>query len=74
MFLHPQQGFWKNAEPVNKSFNEALTLKGINANAEVYFDDRLVPHIYAQPAMMPILYKDIYMQNFDCFKWNFKPM
>lgn len=47
MFLHPQQGFWNNAEPVNKSFDENLKVKGINADADVYFDDRLVPHIYA---------------------------
>lgn len=46
-FLSPQQGFWQNAEPTDISFNEDIKIKGIKANTEVYFDDRLVPHIYA---------------------------
>ena len=46
-FLSPQQGFWQNAEPTDVSFNEDIKIKGIKANTEVYFDDRLVPHIYA---------------------------
>jgi penicillin amidase len=46
-FLSPQQGFWQNAEPADVSFNEDIKIKGIKANTEVYFDDRLVPHIYA---------------------------
>ncbi len=46
-FLSPQQGFWQNAEPADASFNEDIKIKGIKANTEVYFDERLVPHIYA---------------------------
>jgi penicillin G amidase len=46
-FLSPQKGFWQNAEPVNKNFNADLKFKDLQGNAEVYFDDRLVPHIYA---------------------------
>ncbi len=48
MFLSPQKGFWQNAEPKDISFNENVTLKGLKTNADVYFDDRLVPHIYAK--------------------------
>ena len=48
MFLSPQKGFWQNAEPKDISFNENLNLKGLKNKADVYFDDRLVPHIYAK--------------------------
>lgn len=47
-FLSPQQGFWQNAEPANISFNKNISIHGINATTDVYFDDRLVPHIYAE--------------------------
>ncbi len=47
-FLSPQHGFWQNAEPVNKSFNAELELGGLKGKAEVYFDERLVPHVFAE--------------------------
>lgn len=47
MFLSPQKGFWQNAESVNASFDGKVKLKGLKANGDVYFDERLVPHIYA---------------------------
>lgn len=47
-FLSPQKGFWKNAEPTDISFDEDIKLTGLKAAAEVYFDDRLVPHVYAE--------------------------
>jgi len=47
-FLSPQQGFWQNAEGSNASFNQQLTIPGIKSTTDVYFDDRLVPHIYAK--------------------------
>lgn len=46
-FLSPQYGFWKNAEPTNFSFNDQKKLKGISNNVDIYFDERLVPHVYA---------------------------
>ncbi len=46
-FLSPQTGFWQNAEPVDVSFNDEIKIKGIRNTTDVYFDDRLVPHIYA---------------------------
>jgi penicillin amidase len=45
-FLSPQHGFWKNAETGNH-FSDALNLAGLTDKAEVYFDERLVPHIYS---------------------------
>ena len=46
-FLHPQQGFWQNAVPAEASFSGELKLEGLQGNADVYFDDRLVPHVFA---------------------------
>ncbi len=48
MFLSPQKGFWQNADPSNISYNGELKLTNLKAKADVYFDDRLVPHIYAE--------------------------
>ncbi|MDP4249153.1 MAG: penicillin acylase family protein [Bacteroidota bacterium] len=45
-FLSPQHGFWQNAEPVDKDFGQDLQLPGLKDPAEVYLDDRLVPHIF----------------------------
>ena len=47
-FLSPQMGFWQNAEPADISFNDKVISKGIKTTTDVYFDDRLVPHIYAE--------------------------
>ncbi len=47
-FLSPQQGFWQNAEPVNVDFNEDLQFQGVKGKVDVYFDERLVPHVYAE--------------------------
>lgn len=47
-FLSPQHGFWLNAEPVNKSFDEELKFDGLKGKATVYLDDRMVPHVFAE--------------------------
>src|SRR5471030_133335 len=46
-FLSPQQGFWQNAEPVNTDFNANIAAKDLKGKVDVYMDNRLVPHIYA---------------------------
>ncbi len=46
-FLSPQHGFWQNAEAVNTDYNADLKLPQLKGKVEVYFDDRLVPHIFA---------------------------
>jgi penicillin amidase len=46
-FLSPQHGFWQNAEPVDKDFGQDLQLSGLKEPAEIFLDDRLVPHIFA---------------------------
>lgn len=47
-FLSPQKGFWQNAEPADKKFNADLKFPQLNGKTEVYFDERLVPHVYAE--------------------------
>jgi penicillin amidase len=47
-FLSPQQGFWQNAEPVDQSFDQDLNISGLKNGVEVYLDERLVPHIFAE--------------------------
>ncbi len=46
-FLSPQQGFWQNAEPTDHDFSEELVFKHLKGKVNVYLDDRLVPHIFA---------------------------
>src|SRR5882757_6743226 len=46
-FLSPQHGFWQNAEPVGKNYGEELSLPGLKDRASVYFDQYLIPHVYA---------------------------
>jgi penicillin amidase len=46
-FLSPQQGFWKNAEKINDNFDATILSSDLKGNVDVYMDDRLVPHIYA---------------------------
>jgi penicillin amidase len=47
-FLSVQEGIWQNAESVDASYNENIKIVGMEGKAEVYFDDRLVPHIFAE--------------------------
>src|SRR5579871_1637162 len=46
-FLSPQHGFWQNAEPVGQSFDATVSLPGLKAKGDVYFDENLVPHVFA---------------------------
>lgn len=45
--LSPQEGFWQNAEAADKNFSESLSFPGLKGNTKVYFDERLVPHVFA---------------------------
>ena len=47
-FLSPQKGFWQNAEPANAKFDGDLKFSQLSGKTEVYFDERLVPHVYAE--------------------------
>jgi len=46
-FLSPQHGFWQNAEATNADFNADLKFPNLKGKVNVYFDERLVPHVFA---------------------------
>ncbi len=46
--MAPQSGVWQNAEPVNENFSADLSFPQVKGNVNVYFDDRLVPHVFAE--------------------------
>ncbi|MCS6822326.1 MAG: penicillin acylase family protein [Microscillaceae bacterium] len=46
--LNPFEGFWQNAEPKQIPDGLNLDLKGLQAKVDIVFDDRLVPHVFAQ--------------------------
>lgn len=46
-FLSPAKGFWQNAEPAYAMMNADIKVKGLRGNTEVYLDERLVPHVFA---------------------------
>lgn len=45
--LSPTQGFWQNAVPISKDYNDSLQLTGLKGKVSVYLDERMVPHIFA---------------------------
>lgn len=47
-FFSPNQGFWANAETSQPSGEIQLELSGTNRPVEVFFDERYVPHIFAE--------------------------
>ncbi len=46
--LSPQQGVWQNAEPLNEDFTQTLLFPQLTGKVNVYLDERLVPHIFAE--------------------------
>ncbi|MFN5931598.1 MAG: penicillin acylase family protein, partial [Sphingobacteriales bacterium] len=45
--LSPQEGIWQNAEPVDGDISQALSMPSLKGNTEVYFDERMIPHIFS---------------------------
>ncbi len=46
-FFSPQHGFWQNAESISERTAETLHFPDLHGNASVYFDERMVPHVFA---------------------------
>ncbi len=46
-FFSPFTGFWQNAERTALPTSSTITVPGLAGEVEVFFDDRLVPHIFA---------------------------
>jgi len=47
-FLNPFSGFWQNAEGMSPSKNKKIVLKNAKDHIEIAFDDRMIPHVFAQ--------------------------
>ncbi len=47
-FLSPQHGMWQNADPYDMDYNATLDFPQLKDHATVYFDERLVPHVFAE--------------------------
>lgn len=47
-FLSPQHGFWQNAESPDVNYSANLKIPGLSGKTNVYFDERLVPHVFAE--------------------------
>lgn len=48
VLLSPQQGVWQNAEPEGINYSAELSFPQLKGKSEVYFDERLVPHVFAE--------------------------
>ena len=46
--LSPQHGIWQNAENTNASFSVDLNFPQLKGKVNVYLDERLVPHVFAE--------------------------
>lgn len=46
-FLDPFRGFWKNAESKKLTVERNFKIEGLKGNVEIKFDERMVPHIFA---------------------------
>jgi len=46
--LAPQSGLWQNAEPVDENYSADLSFPQLKGKVKVYFDERLVPHVFAE--------------------------
>ncbi len=47
-FLSVQEGIWQNAESTDESFDINIKTSKVKTQTEVFFDERLVPHIVAE--------------------------
>lgn len=46
-FVNPFMGFWQNAEAKTPDFPASVALAGLKGNGRVAYDDKMVPHIFA---------------------------
>jgi penicillin amidase len=47
-FLNPFSGFWQNASSLEEKANTTIDLEEVKGKVKVVYDDRLVPHIFAE--------------------------
>ena len=71
-FLSPQHGFWQNAESFNKNFNESFTLPQLKSGASVYFDERMVPHVYSDDQLDAVFVQGFLHAKFRLWQMEFQ--
>lgn len=47
-FLSPQHGVWQNAESITRDHGGNIRLNGLKGAVEIVFDQKLVPHVFAE--------------------------
>jgi penicillin amidase len=62
--LSPTHGVWNNAVPANRPAAGSIKLSTPDGNAEIFFDERGVPHIFA-PNEKSLYYAQGYVQASD---------
>lgn len=62
--LDPFSGFWQNAETVHITWDKEVSLSGLNQDVQVAFDDRRVPHIFAN-TLSDLMYAQGYLEARD---------
>jgi penicillin amidase len=70
--LSPQQGIWQNAEPLDHDYNADLKIPGLKGNTEVYFDERLVPHIFSDNEVDPYFVQGYLHARFRLWQMEFQ--
>ncbi len=73
-FLSPQQGFWQNAEAADHDYNENLVFKDLKGKVQVYIDDRLVPHIFAEQESDAYFVQGFLHAKFRLWQMEFQTM
>ncbi|MCU7549172.1 penicillin acylase family protein [Chitinophagaceae bacterium LB-8] len=73
-FLSPQHGFWQNAEACDYDFSENLALRGLKGKANVYFDQRLVPHVFAEQDVDAYFIQGYLHAKFRLWQMEFQTM
>jgi penicillin amidase len=71
-WLSPQQGIWQNAESLDHDYNANLTIPGLKGNTEVYFDERLVPHIFSDNEEDPYFVQGYLHAKFRLWQMEFQ--
>jgi penicillin amidase len=72
--LSPQEGVWQNAEPINTSFSGDLSLLGLKGKVEVFFDERLVPHVRAEQEVDAYFVQGYLHARFRLWQMEFQAM
>lgn len=71
-WLSPQQGIWQNAESLDHDYNANLTIPGLKGSTEVYFDERLVPHIFSDNEEDPYFVQGYLHAKFRLWQMEFQ--